>query len=501
MLGSFCLVLLACFVWLVLNMSDKRSLMRYEQRWETKGEHFDLADFIPKPVPDAENFALTPVVASCYEGILDKNGHAINPQNKNVVNRLDMEIYARESLLPWPTNSGDWVEGAKTDLKALQLYYRALAAKSNEFPAAPQPQSPTADVLLALSRYDATIEDLRQAAALPSSRFPLNYDCEPPANILLPHLAALKKCSQVLQLRAVVELQNGQSDKALADVKLTLRLIATVRSEPFLISQLVRIAMLKLTLQPVWEGIQEHRWSDDQFKELDEDLAKLDFLADYESSVRGDRTLMIANIEYLRRTRNIGMFFGDGNTMPLATEIELRFAPSSVYYHNELVFVQACQDWILPIINVKRHSVPLEAVHLAATNIDQIRLHWSLNDALAAMLLPAFEKCAQRYGYAQSSVDMARVACALERYRLAQGKYPESLDALTPGFIESVPPDVIGGQPLKYHRTSDAQFALYSVGWNGTDDGGVVFLKANSKTFIDYDSGDWVWTGQVMGGQ
>ena len=151
----------------------------------------------------------------------------------------------------------------------------------------------------------------------------------------------------------------------------------------------------------------------------------------------------------------------------------------------------------------RAHSVSLEAVQLASANIDQMRLHWSLNDALAAMLLPAYEKCAQKYGYAQSSVDMARVACALERCRLAQDKYPESLDALKPRFIESVPPDVIGGQPLKYHLTSDGQFALYSVGWNGTDDSGAVLLKANSKTLndIDYDKGDWVWTGQVKDGQ
>jgi len=70
-------------------------------------------------------------------------------------------------------------------------------------------------VLLALSKYDPAIEELRQASELPASRFPLEYDKEDPTGILLPHLAALKRCSQVLQLRAIAELQNGQSDKAL----------------------------------------------------------------------------------------------------------------------------------------------------------------------------------------------------------------------------------------------------------------------------------------------
>jgi len=96
---------------------------------------------------------------------------------------------------------------------------------------------------------------------------------------------------------------------------------------------------------------------------------------------------------------------------------------------------------------------------------------------------------------------MARVACALERCRLVQGAYPETLDALAPRFIASLLNDVIGGQPLKYRRTDDGLFALYSVGWNGTDDGGKVVFRTNSKVSIDYDKGDWVWAGQVMGSQ
>ncbi len=72
-----------------------------------------------------------------------------------------------------------------------------------------------------------------------------------PSDILLPHLARLKRCGQVLQLRAIAELQNGQSEKALDDVKLMLRLADSIRTEPFLISHLVRIAMLQIALQPI----------------------------------------------------------------------------------------------------------------------------------------------------------------------------------------------------------------------------------------------------------
>ena len=96
-------------------------------------------------------------------------------------------------------------------------------------------------------------------------------------------------------------------------------------------------------------------------------------------------------------------------------------------------------------------------------------------------------------------MNLARTACALERYRLAHGKYPQTLDALAPQFIAKVPHDPIGGQPLHYRPTDDGQFILYSVGWNEKDDGGTVSLTkgvsgdADKPGSVDLDNGDWVW--------
>ena len=99
-------------------------------------------------------------------------------------------------------------------------------------------------------------------------------------------------------------------------------------------------------------------------------------------------------------------------------------------------------------------------------------------------------RTAERFAYAQASVDLARVACALERYRLAHGEFPEALDVLAPKFIPALPHDVINGEPLKYRRTDGGQFVLYSVGWNGADDGGASAFKYGRP---DSEKGNWVW--------
>jgi hypothetical protein len=85
----------------------------------------------------------------------------------------------------------------------------------------------------------------------------------------------------------------------------------------------------------------------------------------------------------------------------------------------------------------------------------------------------------------QTQANEALLACVLERYRLAHHEYPETLAALTPQLADVLPHDIIGGQSLKYRRTADGSFLLYSVGWNEKDDGGMA-----GKT---REEGDWVW--------
>lgn len=104
----------------------------------------------------------------------------------------------------------------------------------------------------------------------------------------------------------------------------------------------------------------------------------------------------------------------------------------------------------------------------------------------AVVAVPNYNKMVQAVGFDQTRADEAQIVCALERYRLARGNYPQTLNDLVPQFIGELPHDIISGQPLKYHQTNDGRFLLYSVGWNGKDDGGQLGP-------FPHDEGDWVW--------
>ncbi|MSU36069.1 MAG: hypothetical protein EXS36_13395 [Pedosphaera sp.] len=53
----------------------------------------------------------------------------------------------------------------------------------------------------------------------------------------------------------------------------------------------------------------------------------------------------------------------------------------------------------------------------------------------------------------------------------------------------------MSGQPFRYERTADGRFRLWSVGWNGKDDGGTVAMSggpASKSKAIDFEKSDWV---------
>ena len=422
-----------------------------------------------------------------------------NPWDTNLVDPLQIQN-GGDNYNEWPTNVGDWQLAKTADLNEWQNYYRALAAKTNLFPVAPQPQTPAQDVLFALDKYDSVIEELRAAGARPDSRFPLDYDDEDPAEILLPHLAALKRCSQVLQLRAIAELQDGQTEKAFDDVMLALRLADSVRTEPFIITHLVRIAILQITLQPIWEGLAEHKWSDAQLAGLDVELAKINFLADYEFSVRGERAAHVKIVDWMEQKRSrfwdlFNMINDDErnlmNNFGLSAEIYLM--PRGWYYQSEIVLSDAQQQWVLPMVDDAQQTVSPQAARESVNAVNSLRP--GAVNLFARLLLPELGSYAEKVAHGQTAVNLARVAIALERYRLAHGEYPETLDALTPQFMEKVPHDIIGGQPLHYRLTNDGQFVLYSVGWNERDDGGVIVLDGpfGKSGNLNISQGDWVW--------
>jgi hypothetical protein len=162
--------------------------------------------------------------------------------------------------------------------------------------------------------------------------------------------------------------------------------------------------------------------------------------------------------------------------------------PSGWMYREQISYHRSFEEQILPAIRAETAGIRPQLINQAAHGGSAFWGHRLLSN----VLLQSVDSPLTAVALAQTGRNQAILACALERYWLARGQFPASLEELNPQFLATLPVDVTSGQSMKYRRTDDGRFQLYSFGWNGTDDGGKVVKNKDGKT-PDFTQGDWVW--------
>jgi hypothetical protein len=470
------------------NWRGKRAWERYRHELEAQGEKLDFKYYIPPLVPDAQNFAMTPFLAPLFD---------FNPSPRQEGQSLwrDTNGYSRISSLLEHLGTS---EQATTDrnqsrtsqrMTDLKGWAAALTGKTNQAPAAPSltRAEAAAEVLRGLEKYNPVVDELRSASQRPYARFNIRYEEDFAPAILLPHLACLKSAAVLFQVRASAELALDRTDQAWSDTKMALYLADTLRDEPFLISSLVQVALVHISLKPIWEGLAEHKWSDAQLVEIEQRLGKINLLAD--AAMRGERALSLRTVEQLR---DHGIIDADDSSKRLPGPGYLLLG--GFFYQNELSIARVYQQFFVPVADAtSQRMFPSRAIANDAALLSAMAGGFRPYKLFARMLLPALVGAETKFAFGQTRVNQAIVACALERYRLAEGRFPESLEPLSPRFLAAMPHDVVTGAPFIYRRTPDSQFILYSVGWNEKDDGGAIVLPGGKDHKRDLAEGDWVW--------
>ena len=469
----------------------RRDWNQYKEATEARGESLDLKSYNPKPVPDDQNFCATPALKSTFQ---------TNYRDLTLTNSL---WYRASLTIAENMGSKDRSHRHFNDLAAWQLAFTALQngpVKRGQFF-----EITNTSLAARAAAVPAILEGMKSDAAVfastrPYAQCPVAYDVDNPASILFGNFSRVRDLCSRLDLQACAELAAGQTDEALADVKLMLALHDSLKSQPYLISYLVRVAGLYWAIQPVWEGLAEHRWTDAQLQELQARFLACDFLGDLDQALKGDRA---AEVLMCDRVKKQGLGLVADMWMPdsfPAKRLPRGFfqwigwvMPAGWYDQEKLNYCKQFAEQFKGAVDfaaktVSPHNAPSDAgaaLEQLPGSVLKATLRHKLMAAMVLRLGPVPMKAARQ----QTCANQAAIACALERYRLANGQFPETLGALTPRFIAQLPNDVIGGQPYKYRRTEDGRFILYSVGWNEKDDGGVP-----GETLFDQTQGDWVWS-------
>lgn len=464
----------------------KRAWERFRNEWEAKGERFDMAAFMPKPVRDEQNFVKTPF----FVRLMEKKEQ--QPEGQRGTARDGFRVVRPELAIDLYGGAKDWPSfgyletGKLTDLGKWQNFYRG----NTNFTSKSVPQDPAHDVLSALRKFDSIRKELLEANQRPFAVLPpLSHDDFEP---LMSFFSAAKGLLQYLRLHAAACLEAGQSDQALADIKLSFRLAEALRSNHVQISHLVRIAVLAISANAIWEGLARHQWNQEQLVELQRIVSSVDLLADFNLTMRSGRAYADEAYDSMRRQHSLPPLSGvSGDTDPAIRALGRMsgLIPSWFFYQNQIRENQLFQECLLTPAELKQHRVPRERYE-AIGQSPWLKRRTPFN-IFAGLLAPLLTKHAAKTARGQTILDEAAVACALERFRLSNSNYPDRLEELVPRFIERLPTDVMGGELLKYRRSTEGGYVLYSVGWDEKDDGGV--HRPSKGALLADEEGDWVW--------
>ncbi|MGA2540056.1 MAG: hypothetical protein ABSG78_00695 [Verrucomicrobiota bacterium] len=346
-----------------------------------------------------------------------------------------------------------------------------------------------AELLARIAVLEPQFAVMRQALQRPYARMVGDYQNPKadfdPAFLHMSHLA------RVLGALAQCHLLLGQPEEALRDLTLSQDLCRLLESLPRnqwgLLVTLVHETVMAIDMGVIADGLRRHAWREPQLAALQEQLKKINFVSDLrQSSLKGPARI---SHYYENITPSdlgdavLGHFIEESNAWThLKASLAGHLIPRGWVYQNMVQLANGCLTLSESADSSGQKVFPkkVDAAGIMA------RSHPSPYNFMAIGSMRRNSGVFRKNAQVQTEVHEALIACALERYRLAHNSYPEALDALVPQFLDKIPPDLIGGQPLHYHRTGDGKFLLYSVGWNEKDDGG----KPGSED-------DWVWDDAV----
>jgi hypothetical protein len=470
------------------NWRGRRAWAAYQKEAAAQGFHTDWAYYVPKPVPDEENFAATPFLKAVgYRG------------------RTDTNVWlAFDSATRGADGGGNWQAGLAWKLESFvrnpPMTPGVNAALSGNTPR---------DCLTLLAPARPQLDELRAASRRPYAQFEVS--AQPSDNDLIPNFVAIRGIGRCLLTTASAHLQLGENDAAFTDLVTMQRLADALRGEPYLVSAMVRVAVLRsLLMQGFWEGWVRRQWSDQQLAEFQKRFADVNVVADVDRSLRagemvGTSQLVLANLNDLGRVIHLWNLVGPGggsaNSFGEWLGRQLTKAIPSGWVYQNLVTHNRFMMRMVAACDAEQATVSPSKLEDHGRDLQGLAQRRHPYTWLASIAIPNFVRAHLTDAHCQTAMQQAALACALERYRRAEGRYPGKLEDLMPRFAERLPKDVCTGEPMHYRVKDDGTFLLYSVGWNTTDDSGKVVMKGAASDQVDLEQGDWVWPTAITGEQ
>jgi hypothetical protein len=325
---------------------------------------------------------------------------------------------------------------------------------------------------------------VEQGTQRPTCRF--NNDYDRGLSMTHPHLMDLRPLTCIIGAGARLEAHAGRPQTAWDLVQTQVKIADAMRTEPSLVSQLVRLGHLGLSCKTVQTLAGTTMPDDQQYERLMGLLDTLDDVHPLVAALDGERVLMGERLFALPKAelyKELGQLFPSNNWPESLQRLRLfriTFKPFFLSDHAAL-------------LQYMREYAQLFEQPYSVEQRDHLEKKWSealKQHSVAGCLAPSLSRIRELHCRTAADVRVTRTGLALLRYRAAHGGFPATLDTLGLRDVS----DPFTGKPLLY-RVEDGGFVLYSVGEDLKDNDGAP--KQRRQT-TDYDL---VWRFPAPQGQ
>jgi hypothetical protein len=347
------------------------------------------------------------------------------------------------------------------------------------------------DYLKWSDQFNSEFGLMRDALKRPYARMAGDYS--DPLMIPMPNWQNFRKVITTLAQRAQCYLLLGQPEKALQDLTLIDALRRTQEDAPTgkpmtLVATMINAATVELETGVIADGFHLRAWQEPQMAALQKQLEAITLTPYMAESLRCERASVWSMFQTRVMSKLETHIAANYTLWQKVKAVRPLDVARGVLYINMVKVVELDQKAMDGVDENKAIVRPQKIAEFARED-ERVCRHNLPYGFLAAISVPNYTRAVQTLALNQDKANEAEIVCAMERYRLVRGTYPQSLNELAPQFIKELPHDIIGGGQFKYSRDDNDHFILYSIGWNETDDGG----RINPAHPDSLEQGDWVW--------
>jgi hypothetical protein len=345
-----------------------------------------------------------------------------------------------------------------------------------------------------LERFEVPLHHFLAASQRSRFFFPLLSSDDPPS-LVNAHYVSVESClwmANAVAARAMRRVASGDVETAWAEILALHRIARLMCGGVTLVERLVGAAIEAIACRTGYALLRLGDLAGEQARRFTADLVALGPLPSIRPAMENERYLMLDAVMLLirgMRDRRVPRWWVDWDELfrlaHLWLDVELK---PGLGEREEWTRTRASRMnlWEAKARYAPRYGAPgvvasycrgflggPRGLRVAATRLAGVML----------TLITTVDYAEFTHDRSRAMTGLAILAMAVEAYRVENGRLPETLDALVPGYLKAMPAEHLGGKAVKYTVEGD-RWELSSTGWfwGGEDTGPVRLTREGEGT-------------------